>query len=68
MFDVVLIIHLQHLLSLHSLVTDINSGPPTALVVTDTLGDLSSLQLLKAVALGATPLVNLLQSKKKSRL
>lgn len=52
--------HLQHLVPLCALITDIHSGPPAALVVTDALGHLSGLQLLKAVALGATPLVDLL--------
>lgn len=57
--------HLYHLLSLHPLIADINSRPPTALIITDPLGNLSSLQLLKAVALGATPLVNLLWVERK---
>jgi hypothetical protein len=52
--------HLYHLVSLCSLVTHVHAGSPTALVVTDTLGNLSGLQLLKVVALGATPLVDLL--------
>lgn len=59
--------HLQHLLPLHPLVTHVDPGPPIALVVTDTLGDLRGLQLLEAVALGAAPLVDLLQKRSRCK-
>lgn len=60
--------HLQHLLPLHALVADVHPGPPAALVVTDTLGDLSSLQLLKAIALRAAPLINLLWNEEEEQM
>lgn len=52
--------HLYHLLSLHALITAINLGPSASFIVTDTFGYQSGLQLLKAVALRAVPLINLL--------
>lgn len=55
--------HLNHLLPLHALITDVNSGPSASLIVTDTFGHLSCLQLLEAVAVRTEPLINLLWTK-----
>lgn len=52
--------HLDHLLPLHAFVTNVNVGPPAALIVADAFGHQSGPHLLEAVALGAEPLINLL--------
>lgn len=52
--------YLEHRLRLAALLDHVHSGPATPLVVPDALGHLRSLQPLESVAVGATPLVDVL--------
>lgn len=52
--------YLEHRLRLAALLRHVHSGPATPLVVADALGYLCSLQPLKSVAVGTTPLVDVL--------
>lgn len=52
--------YLEHGLRLGALLGNVHAGPATPLVVPDALGHLCGLQPLKAVAAGATPLVDVL--------